>query len=134
VKYLRQLLKQFTDKTSTVRDALNGDGSHAVMAHALGLAQGHAQGGADEGGGYHGHMLTAVDDTEGEGISEKEMEAAMVKATAIAKDSRIATLERENEMLRQQVELAQQQQSQSPSLGKAKVFHCCMCVAHLSKL
>lgn len=110
MKYLRQLLKQFTEKSSTARESLAG----AINAST-------ADGDGSEGG-FHGYMLTAVDDTDGERISEEQMVAAMTKATAIAKDSRIATLERENEMLRQQVESARHQQAQS-SPGNMKVRH-----------
>lgn len=101
---MRQLLKNFTSKTNEARES---------------IAAGRNPESADSApGGYHSHMMTAVDSGD-DGISESDMEAAMVKANLVAKDSRIATLERENEKLRLQVEESKQEKGQtSPSKVK----------------
>ena len=103
VKYLRQLLKQYVEKSAgdTKEDAAPSSSSHQSAA-AAGAAS--AKGNTDGQNGYHTNMLTSVGDDAGEAISESEMHTALVTATTLARESRIATLERENEALRAQLE------------------------------
>ncbi|CAE7516223.1 KRP95, partial [Symbiodinium microadriaticum] len=106
VKYLRQLLKQFVDKSAASRETLTPSAHGATDA------------GAGDGGsgknGYHTNMLTSLE--TGDEISEAEMQSALVKATAIAKESRITTLEKENESLRRQLEASRKEATVSPKL------------------
>mmetsp|Transcript_9614 Transcript_9614/g.14470 ORF Transcript_9614/g.14470 Transcript_9614/m.14470 type:complete len:762 (-) Transcript_9614:127-2412(-) len=92
VKYLRQLLKKFTDKMATAQ--------------------------VDQSGGSVGtnEVQHSGADLEDGAISEAEMQKALMAATSTAKDNRIASLERENENLR--VQLATSRDPVSPRIQR----------------